>query len=97
MATSIVLKHEDGRVKESFVGFSWTCFFFGPFVPLLRGDYVNALICFLLSMCFGIGNIVYAFIYNKMYTKNLIERFGYRIEGTDSQIMILKSKLGVHY
>jgi hypothetical protein len=32
-----------------------------------------------------------------MYTKNLIEKEGYRISGTDEQINLYKAKLGVNY
>ncbi|MGL4677473.1 MAG: HrgC protein [Brevinema sp.] len=28
-----------GQIKKAILGFSWTTFFFGMFVPLLRGDF----------------------------------------------------------
>jgi hypothetical protein len=55
------------------VGFSWTNFFFGFFVPLLRKDWVGAVVQFVLaSVTMGISNLIFPFIYNKMYIKSLI-------------------------
>lgn len=80
----ITLKHkESGLVKNCVTGFSWTTFFFGLFVPLVRGDLKWAVILFALGMIigvptFGIGAIgvhtVFAFIYNKIYIRNLMMR-----------------------
>ncbi|MBQ7198658.1 MAG: hypothetical protein IJS29_05290 [Selenomonadaceae bacterium] len=80
----IVLKHkESGLMKECVTGFSWTTFFFGLFVPLIRGDLKWAAILFALSLLvgaltFGIGaivvNIVFSFVYNKIYIRNLMTR-----------------------
>ena len=39
MATKIVMKNESGKLKEGFVGWSWTVFFFGCIPPLFRGDF----------------------------------------------------------
>lgn len=33
-----------GHRKKGFIGFSWTSFFFGFFVPIFRGDLVGFLI-----------------------------------------------------
>ena len=33
------LKNDIGMVKEAKIGFSFTTFFFGAFVPALRGDW----------------------------------------------------------
>ena len=80
----IILKHKDtGVVKECVPGFSWTSLFFGPFVPLLRGDIKWAAIvfavCALIGLCtYGIGSIfvtpVFAYFYNKIYIKDLVEK-----------------------
>ena len=56
----VILKHESGLVKEVKKGFSWTFFFFGLFVPLIRGDLKWAIIMLLLqalagAFTFGIG------------------------------------------
>ncbi len=82
----VILKHESGLVKEVKKGFSWTFFFFGLFVPLIRGDLKWAIIMLLLqalagAFTFGIGalvvSLIFAFIYNKIYIKGLLEK-GYR-------------------
>ncbi len=82
----VVLKHDSGMVKEVKKGFSWTFFFFGLFVPLIRGDLKWAAIMFLLQamvgfFTFGLGawvvSLIFAFIYNKIYMKGLLEK-GYK-------------------
>lgn len=82
----IVLKHPTGVIKECVTGYSWTTFFFGCFVPLFRGDLKWAGILFLINVLAGfvtagigsfIPNIVFAYFYNKLYIKDLIEK-GYK-------------------
>ncbi|WP_211748463.1 DUF2628 domain-containing protein [Paenibacillus sp. Marseille-Q4541] len=82
----VVLANEAGVTKDVKVGFSWTTFFFTFFPALFRGDLKWAFIMFLLtvafgSFTFGIGGwvcgLVFAFVYNKIYIKELLEK-GYR-------------------
>ena len=83
----ITLKHKDtGALKNCPTGFSWTTFFFGMFVPLIRGDLKWAIILFILAfgigiLTFGIGavvvGIVFAFKYNNIYIRHLMEKEGY--------------------
>ena len=79
----IILKHKDtGLSKECTTGFSWTVFFFGVFVPLIRGDLKWAAIFFVLTLlvglptlglgCFLVGPI-FAFFYNKVFIRGLME------------------------
>jgi hypothetical protein len=86
MGKHVNLKNESGLTKEVKVGFSWTTFFFGIFVPLIRGDIKWAAIMLgvaLLAGVFtaGIGSfvvmVVFAFKYNELYIKDLIEK-GYK-------------------
>ena len=74
MAQMIVLEKK-GIQKKSFVGFSWTTFFFGFFVPLIRGDIKWFLIMLILSfLSFGLAQFILCFLYNKFYTVNLLEK-----------------------
>jgi len=62
-----------GEIKQAPVGFSWTVLFFGFFPPLFRGDWKWAVIMFILAMItFGLSGLVFMFIYNKLYIKDLI-------------------------
>ena len=73
MAVEINLQKGD-MVKRGFLGFSWTTFFFGFFVPLFRGDWLWLVIMLILGvMSCGIANIILAFLYNKFYTSKLLE------------------------
>ncbi|WP_067729106.1 hypothetical protein [Oceanobacillus damuensis] len=82
----VSLKNDAGVGKEVKVGFSWTTFFFGFFPALFRGDLKWAAIMFVIeailgSFTLGIGAwvaaIVFSFVYNKIYIKELLEK-GYK-------------------
>ena len=69
----INLKNSIGIIKQCPVGFSWTTFFFGPFVPLFRGDFKWFLILLVLAICTGgISSIILAFHYNKIYIRSFL-------------------------
>ncbi len=80
----IILRHkESGLLKECTTGFSWTVFFFGLFVPLIRGDLKWAVILCVLSLIVGsftfligafVVNIIFALVYNKIYIRGVLER-----------------------
>ncbi len=93
MASSINLV-KDGVQKESYVGFSWTTLFFGPFVPLFRGDIKWFLIMLVGLLTFGILNLVFSFTYNKIYTSNLVEK-GYKPADDTSKLFMLNAGIRV--
>lgn len=87
------LENDIGLLKEVKVGFSWTTLFFGFFPALFRGDLKWAAIMFISSLAIGIItagtapwviSIAFAFVYNKIYIKELIEK-GYRPAGEESK------------
>ncbi len=62
-----------GQIKEASIGFSWTTLLFGIFVPLIRGNGKWAIIMFLLALVtVGLSWLVFPFIYNRLYLKDLI-------------------------
>lgn len=83
----ITLKNDAGITKTVKVGFSWTVFFFGFFVPLFRGDWkwagVMAISSIVVAMfTYGIGAwvllLIFAVKYNEWYINDLKEK-GYRV------------------
>lgn len=104
MATRIALKHkETGLVKDGFYGFSWTTFFFGFFPALFRGDFITFIGGFVISIIIavvtmGFGaffiNLVWAFMYNKYYTRRLMER-GYVLAGGEGDNALAAAALGI--
>jgi hypothetical protein len=92
----VLLKNEGGISKNVKVGFSWTTFFFGFFPALFRGDLKWAAIMFIISLALGaftlgigsfVSGIVFSFIYNKIYIKDLIEK-GYRPADEQSRALL---------
>ena len=82
----IRVKNDIDKRKEIKIGFSWSTFFFGVFVPLFRGDWkwfaillVAEVLLGMVSMGIitGILMIAFPFFYNKLYAKDLYED-GYR-------------------
>ena len=78
-------------LKEVKVGFSWTTFFFGLFPALFRGDWKWALIMLGAAfLTFGLSWLVFPFVYNKLYLKDLVAK-GYKpASEVDEQILVSK-------
>lgn len=91
------MKHDSGVTKEVKYGFSWTTFFFGFIVPLVRGDIKWALIMALISIAVGIptmgiggviSGIIFSFVYNKIYIKELLVK-GYKpVTEEDKSVLV---------
>ena len=74
------MKNEIGQVKVVKEGFSWTMLFFGIFVSLCRGDWKWFLIILIANLfTYGLASVVFAFIYNKIYINDLLEK-GYKFQ-----------------
>jgi hypothetical protein len=87
----VFIKNSVGYSKPVKLGFSWTMFFFGFFVPLFRGDIKWAILSFILAIvtC-GLSWLVLPFIYNKIYIKEMFEK-GW-IPGDDMSKNLMKQK-----
>ncbi len=73
-----IMKNSIGQVKDVKDGFSWTTFFFGFWVPLFRGDIKYLLVMLILNLVtIGVSNLVFSFIYNRLYQEDLVKQ-GYR-------------------
>jgi len=95
--TSIIFKNPNtGSMKEAPVGFSWTTFFFGCFPALFRGDLKYGLLQFVIAIItMGFSNIVFGFIYNKFYIKDLIGQ-GFKAQSIASgDINFASAKIGM--
>lgn len=95
--TSIIFKNPNsGVMREAPVGYSWTTLFFSFFPALFRSDWKWAVIILIIQLCtFGLGAIVFSFIYNKLYIRDLIGN-GFKAQSTASGDMNFASaKIGM--
>lgn len=85
---------KNGVTKQAPTGFSWTTLFFGFFPALIRGDIKWGLIMIVISMITGgISLLVFPFIYNKFYIKELLKQE--YVPSDESSANLLKS-MGVY-
>ena len=95
--TKVVFENpKTGHLKEAPIGFSWTVFFFGFMPPLFRGDWKWGIIMFILTIItVGFSQLVFMFIYNKLYVKGLIET-GFKAKSVEiGNIDQISQKIGI--
>jgi hypothetical protein len=82
------------QFKQVKIGFSWTMFFFGFWVPLFRGDWKWLIIMLLLDIIglFTFGFVT--FLYNKLYAEDLISK-GFK--PTDNASVNILNQKGVAF
>ncbi|HZK01020.1 MAG TPA: hypothetical protein VFC79_13465 [Tissierellaceae bacterium] len=80
---TVGMENSYGNRKDVKLGFSWTFFFFGLFVPLIRGDMkwtgimlgINLVLMVIgLGGAVGLVSLAFAFFYNKLYAKDLLNK-----------------------
>lgn len=93
---TVRLRHpQTGIVKTGLYGFSWTTLFFSGIPALCRGDLVTGVIVLLLSASsFWIAAVIWAFVYNRVYTTRLLES-GYIFDDSPNRVAEAKRKLRI--
>jgi hypothetical protein len=82
MAFTTIYLTNGVEIKKAPVGFSWTMFCWGFFVPLFRQDWFWAIMLLIAACLLGpIIGIISAFFYNKVYIKHLVSK-GYTFKDT---------------
>ena len=96
-SNTLFLKNSrSGQLREAPVGFSWTVLFFGVFPPLFRSDFKWALIMFFAAIfSFGFSVLVFPFLYNKLYVKDLLKNGFHAKSAKQGTMEHMAFKLGV--
>ena len=92
----INVKHnESGILKNCFVGYSWTYFFFGFFVPIFRGEISVGVFHLIFSLVtFGIFQLIMPFLYNKQYSTRLLNN-SWSLNDSEENNSIARQKIGI--
>lgn len=74
---------QTGATTIGFVGFSWTCLFFGWFPALFRGHLSGFVVLLVLTpLTFGLAYLLSLFFYNKWHLNWLMSKGFVPIHGT---------------
>ena len=92
----IKVKHnESGIQKNCFVGYSWTYFFFGFFVPIFRGEISIGVFHLIFSIVtFGIFQLIMPFLYSKQYSTRLLNN-SWSLNDSENNNAIARKKIGI--
>jgi hypothetical protein len=96
MAVKLMMEHPNtGIIKRAPIGYSVTTLLFGPFPALLRGDWKWAVIMALLDGT-GILWLVFPFLYNKLYVKQLLGKGFKVLDAEGDSVENIKRKLSIN-
>ena len=92
----IKVKHQQSAIeKHCFVGYSWTYFFFGFFVPIFRGEIAIGVFHLIFSVVtFGLFQLVMPFLYNKQYSTRLLTD-GWTLNDSEENNRLARHKIGI--
>ena len=92
----IRVKHKESGVEGScFIGYSWTYFFFGFFVPIFRGEISTGIFHFIFSIVtFGLFQLVMPFLYNKQYSIRLLTN-SWVLNDSEESNRLARLKIGI--
>jgi hypothetical protein len=96
MAQQITLKNQNGEIRNSAIGFSWTMLLFGFFPPLFRNDRKWALIVFLINLSTNffipgsvfVSGLFFGFAYNKLHLNDLMN-LGFKPQVSDELLTFI--------
>jgi len=90
-----VIHKQSGIERKCFVGYSWTYFFFGFFVPIFRGEISIGIFHLIFSIVtFGLFQLVMPFLYNKQASVRLLVN-GWELNDTAEKNLLASAKIGI--
>ena len=90
-----VIHKQSGIERKCFVGYSWTYFFFGFFVPIFRGEITIGIFHLIFSIVtFGLFQLVMPFLYNKQASVRLLVN-GWELNDTEENNLFASAKIGI--
>ena len=90
-----VIHKESGIEKSCFVGYSWTYFSFGFFVPIFRGEISIGIFHLIFSiLTFVLFQLVMPFLYNKQSSLKLLLN-GWELNDSEENNLIASNKIGI--
>ena len=90
-----VVHKQSGIEKNCYVGYSWTYFFFGFFVPIFRGEISIGIFHLVFSIVtFGLFQLVMPFLYNKQASIRLLLN-GWELNDSEENNLFASSKIGI--
>ena len=94
----IKVKHKQSGVeKYCHVGYSWTYFFFGFFVPIFRGEISIGIFHLIFSIItFGIFQLIMSFLYNKQSSIRLLTN-GWELNDTEENNTMARFRIGISF
>ena len=92
----IKVKHnESGILKNCFVGYSWTYFFFGFFVPIFRGEILIGVLHLIFSLVtFGLFQLIMPFLYNKQHSTRMLNE-SWSLNDSEKNNTLARQKIGI--
>ncbi len=95
---SIKVEHkESGIEKNIFIGYSWTYFLFGFFVPIFRGEIGIGIFHLIFSIVtFGVFQLIMPFLYNKQYSHRILNS-SWILSDSEEKINLAKLKLNIKH
>ena len=94
----IKVKHKQSGVeKYCHVGYSWTYFFFGFFVPIFRGEISIGIFHLIFSIItFGIFQLIMPFLSNKQSSIRFLTN-GWELNDTEENNTLAKVRIGISF
>tara|TARA_Y100001936_G_scaffold157095_1_gene153367 strand:+ start:572 stop:946 length:375 start_codon:yes stop_codon:yes gene_type:complete len=90
-----IVHKKSGIEKNCFVGYSWTYFFFGFFVPIFRGEISIGIFHLIFSIVtFGVFQLVMPFLYNKQASIRLLLN-GWELNDSEENNLFASYKIGI--
>lgn len=90
-----LVNKQSGLPKTGRVGWSWTYFYIGFFVPLVRGEIGIAVLHFILNaITLGLSQLILSFLYNRQQLSRLMSN-GWVLDERSARFEEMRHRLNV--
>ena len=95
---AINVKHRDSDLqRQCFIGYSWTYFLFGFFVPIFRGEIIIGVVHAIFAfITFGLFQLIMPFLYNKQHAVRMLTN-SWVLDDSPDMNKLACERIGIKY